>query len=136
VFLNENEIKLGDLGLARELDDIANDNRIAGTTIYMAPELVHGKEAYTAKIDIWAYGCVLYEIVCLKSAFSPLSENVFADILNLAPALPTDLSTIYPTRQFSCIRNILDDSLMKKVPTERASANFLLRTLSASNDDF
>jgi serine/threonine protein kinase len=127
---------LGDLGLAREICDITNDNKLTGTTIYMAPELVDGEEAYTAKIDIWAFGCVLYEIVCLKSAFTLYDKpkKIFDEILNKEPELPADyLSTIYATR-FPIIRNILNNSLMKKVAAKRASANFLLRILASSAD--
>src|SRR5271155_1844761 len=40
-----------------------------GTSSYRAPELVRSG-AYNNKVDIWALGCILYEIVTLRKAFS------------------------------------------------------------------
>lgn len=46
-----------------------------GTPGYRAPELVNPDDdkTFTNKVDIWAMGCILYEIVCRKKAF----ENDF-----------------------------------------------------------
>ncbi len=41
---------------------------VVGTPHYLSPELVHGR-AYDQKSDIWALGCVLYEITCLHKPF-------------------------------------------------------------------
>lgn len=48
----------------------ANTTRFArGTSSYRAPELIKtGK--FTNKVDIWALGCILYEVVTLQKAFS------------------------------------------------------------------
>jgi serine/threonine protein kinase len=40
-----------------------------GTSSYRAPELVRSG-TYNNKVDIWALGCILYEIVTLRKAFS------------------------------------------------------------------
>lgn len=40
----------------------------AGSPIYMSPEtLIHNH--YTFSSDIWALGCILYELCTLQSAF-------------------------------------------------------------------
>lgn len=39
-----------------------------GTPCYISPELCEGKP-YNQKSDIWALGCVLYELASLKRAF-------------------------------------------------------------------
>lgn len=70
VFLsNEGFLVLGDLGIARELGTEASGDALAvtviGTPLYMAPEMFEGK-AYTFSSDIWALGCVLYEL-CVGS---------------------------------------------------------------------
>jgi serine/threonine protein kinase len=43
-----------------------------GTSSYRAPELVNpdGDKKFTNKVDIWAIGCILYELVCRKKAFN------------------------------------------------------------------
>lgn len=39
-----------------------------GTPYYLSPELCEDKP-YNAKSDVWAAGCVLYELATLKRAF-------------------------------------------------------------------
>ena len=62
-------IKMGDFGLAKEL---SSQNRLAqtnvGTPFYMAPEIINEKE-YDEKSDIWALGCLIYELASLKPPF-------------------------------------------------------------------
>ena len=68
IFMNKNGVvKLGDFGIARILED--NAERISartcrtavGTPLYMSPELCTGA-SYGQKADMWALGCVLYEV--------------------------------------------------------------------------
>lgn len=42
--------------------------QVVGTPCYISPELCEGKP-YNQKSDIWALGCVLYELASLKRAF-------------------------------------------------------------------
>jgi serine/threonine protein kinase len=39
-----------------------------GTPYYLSPELCEGKR-YNHKSDVWALGCVLYELATFKHAF-------------------------------------------------------------------
>jgi hypothetical protein len=40
-----------------------------GTTSYRAPELLEEPGNFTNKVDIWAMGCILYELVMARRAF-------------------------------------------------------------------
>ena len=40
-----------------------------GTDVYIAPE-IHGSMPYNEKADVWALGCILYELATLQPAFS------------------------------------------------------------------
>jgi eukaryotic-like serine/threonine-protein kinase len=64
---------------------------ILGTFHYMAPEQVEGREA-DARSDIWAFGCVLYEMLTGRRAFDGATPaSLIAAILERPPA-PIDLA--------------------------------------------
>ena len=89
-------VKLLDFGLAkqrvRELgpDDVTGaaltkEGNITGTLQYMSPEQLNGKEA-DARSDIFAFGCVLYEMLSGKKAFSgSTTASVIAAIMEREP---------------------------------------------------
>ncbi|KAH7711626.1 Ulk1 protein [Aphelenchoides avenae] len=73
-------LKLADFGLARFLDDSTkiseSPQSLCGTLAYVAPEILrawtsgrcYGK--YTAKVDLWSIGMILYE--CLTGELADL----------------------------------------------------------------
>lgn len=71
IFLTgNNTVKLGDFGISKVLE---NTNQAAmtvvGTPYYMSPEVCQN-HPYTFKSDVWALGCILYELCTLKHAFA------------------------------------------------------------------
>ncbi|PRP84487.1 Protein kinase domain containing protein [Planoprotostelium fungivorum] len=74
VFLDsEQNIKLGDFGLARVLGVDSFANTFVGTPYYMSPEQVVG-EPYNEKCDIWALGCLVYELATLHPPFEAVTQ--------------------------------------------------------------
>eukprot|EP00854_Cymbomonas_tetramitiformis_P026524 gene26524-32557_t len=62
-------VKLGDFGVSRAMGtQTCALKTVVGTPYYMSPELVQGTP-YNSKSDVWALGCVLYELITLKKAF-------------------------------------------------------------------
>lgn len=62
-------VKIGDFGIAKILStEINAANTLVGTPNYMSPEACEQKP-YTNKSDIWALGCVIYELCALKLPF-------------------------------------------------------------------
>ncbi|KAJ8290465.1 hypothetical protein GJAV_G00013180 [Gymnothorax javanicus] len=70
IFLTKtNLIKLGDYGLAKKLgSQLSMAESFVGTPYYMSPELCQGVK-YSFKSDIWAVGCVLFELLTLTRTF-------------------------------------------------------------------
>jgi len=68
--LSENDkITITDFGLAKLKETNCSQMlSVVGTMFYSCPEIVKN-EPYTDKADIWALGCVLYEICCLEPPF-------------------------------------------------------------------
>lgn len=63
------QIRLGDFGIAKVLENTKDfANTCIGTPYYMSPELFKNKP-YSYKSDVWALGCVLYEMCNLRHAF-------------------------------------------------------------------
>eukprot|EP01064_Diplonema_japonicum_P032832 TRINITY_DN6293_c4_g1_i1.p1 TRINITY_DN6293_c4_g1~~TRINITY_DN6293_c4_g1_i1.p1 ORF type:complete len:247 (+),score=61.58 TRINITY_DN6293_c4_g1_i1:90-743(+) len=63
-------IKIGDFGIARELNNTFDQaHTFVGTPYYLSPELVQEKP-YDTRSDIWALGVVLYEMMALKHPFN------------------------------------------------------------------
>ena len=76
IFVNDNgDYKLGDFGVARQLERTATFMSKKGTYNYMAPEVYRG-ERYGAQADIYSLGLVLYRLLndkCLP--FLPPAQN-------------------------------------------------------------
>ena len=77
IFINrEYKIKIGDFGISKQLSD---HTKVAytqiGTEFYYAPEILENKN-YDNKVDIWALGCIIYELCALKKCFNSRNEII------------------------------------------------------------
>ncbi len=91
---SEQNIKMGDFGLAKELNSqstLARTN--VGTPFYMAPEIINEKD-YDEKSDIWSLGCLLYELAALKPPFEAQNAVTLAMRINAGrfPRIPSKYS--------------------------------------------
>jgi calcium-dependent protein kinase len=75
----DKQVKLIDFGLARNgLND--EDQQICGTPYYMAPEMIT-RAGYSAKIDVWSMGVMLYFLVTGQMPFTGHTQKeLFAKI--------------------------------------------------------
>jgi serine/threonine protein kinase/Tol biopolymer transport system component len=120
VMLTKSGVKLLDFGLAKAMapagpagsltalptqQGLTQEGAILGTFQYMAPEQLEGKEA-DGRTDIFAFGCVLYEMATGKKAFSGASQaslisaimqNDPPPISSLQPMTPPTLDRIVKT---------------------------------------
>ncbi|MEZ4241687.1 MAG: serine/threonine-protein kinase [Myxococcota bacterium] len=69
--------KVTDFGLVKSLYDQRGDTLAGmslGTPEYMSPEQIRDASDLDARADMWALGCVLYELVCHRRAFSGVDK--------------------------------------------------------------
>jgi serine/threonine-protein kinase len=113
VMLTRSGVKLLDFGLARlhrapgpSGETVTatgfGEGVLAGTLPYMAPEQLEGREA-DARTDIWAVGCVLFEMLAGRRAFegdsqarliAAIEKDETPSIAKHRPGLPTALDRL------------------------------------------
>ena len=113
---SDGTVKVLDFGLAKAMEPAAGSSpslsmsptittpamtqagTILGTAAYMSPEQARGKRM-DKRADIWAFGCVLYELLTGARAFTgETTTDVLAAVVNrepdftaLPPATPSDI---------------------------------------------
>jgi Tol biopolymer transport system component len=129
VMLTKSGAKLMDFGLARatglgapsELTSsptvaapLTAEGTILGTFQYMAPEQLEGHES-DARADLWALGCVLYEMATGKRAFEGATQaSLISSIMRDQPRAMSELSRLTPKRLERVVKQCL-----AKDPDER-----------------
>jgi eukaryotic-like serine/threonine-protein kinase len=113
----EGKVKVLDFGLAKAFDgdgaseDLSNSPTLSraatmqgvilGTAAYMSPEQARGK-GLDKRTDLWAFGCVLYELLTEKLAFQGETvTEILASVLRgepdwqaLSPATPAQIRSL------------------------------------------
>jgi Tol biopolymer transport system component len=121
---SEGKVKVLDFGLAKAFaGDVADSNPsqsptlsavatmqgvLLGTAAYMSPEQARGK-AVDKRTDIWAFGCVLYELLTGKQAFA---GDDITDILAAVVRADPDWQALPPATPVK-IRDLLRRCLQK-----------------------
>src|SRR5262249_9154439 len=113
-------VKILDFGLARALDAshataaVSGATAVFGTAAYMSPEQARGDEI-DKRSDIWAFGCVLYEMLSGRPAFRGDDvEDILAAVQNLEPdwnLLPTETPNAVGRLLRRCLEKTADRRL-------------------------
>jgi len=116
-FGQDGKLKLGDFGIALDTaaTSITAQGLMVGSYLYMSPEQITGEKAIDYRSDLYALGCVLFEMI---SGFAPYEGDNFAQILQQQlNKIPPPLASIVPR----CPRPISDVAarLMEKDPGKR-----------------
>ncbi|KAM3912377.1 uncharacterized protein RB166_020849 [Leptodactylus fuscus] len=112
-------IRLGDFGISKVMNNTLDmASTCVGTPYYLSPELCQDIP-YSSKSDIWALGCVLYEMCALKPAFD--ATNLISLFYKIVKGDYLPLPDCYSAALHFLVKTILD-----KCPETRPSASGLL----------
>ncbi len=84
----DGKLRLGDFGIARDNDATAltASGSTVGTHAYMAPEQITGKQPISNKTDLYALGCVLFEMLTGHPPFkAPAQMELLLKHINEPP---------------------------------------------------
>jgi len=138
-FLHNGTLQMGDFGIAKVLSStLACARTQIGTPYYLSPEVCQEKP-YSWASDIWAMGCILYEMCALKvpfdapsisglvqkitrgpipttpGNFSPFTRGLCSEMLNRsANARPTPENILARPRIQAIVKEMLGDALSDK----------------------
>jgi NIMA (never in mitosis gene a)-related kinase 1/4/5 len=102
-----NKVKVGDLGVAKLLNQTQNmAHTIVGTPYYLSPELCEEKP-YNHKSDIWSLGCVLYQLCTYKHPFEAKNQGQL--LMRIVKGQYTPVSSKYSSE----LREIVNKLLLK-----------------------
>ncbi|KAH0572066.1 Kinase, NEK [Spironucleus salmonicida] len=112
--------KIGDFGVSKILNSTMECARTAiGTPYYLSPELCNN-QGYNNKSDVWALGCILYELCTLNHTFE--AANMKMLIVKILEGKYTPISSKYS-------QNMRDlcTAMLQKDPKKRPSVNTILK---------
>lgn len=141
VMLTKSGAKLMDFGLARAIMSehpssssgvtmtaphspsadrpLTAEGTIVGTFMYMSPEQLEGKDA-DARSDLWALGCVIYEMVTGKKAFEGKSQaSLIGAIMNSEPRAMSELAPLTPPALQHTVKSCLAKDPEERIQTAR-----------------
>ena len=119
--LGNGRLVLGDLGISKVLEGTMDFAKTCiGTPYYMSPELFKN-QPYNHKSDVWAVGCILYELCTLKHAFDANSLNGLSSKILRGYYPPVD-------KKFSSATRELVKTMLSLHPSQRPSIHEVLRS--------
>ncbi|MEO8295544.1 MAG: serine/threonine-protein kinase, partial [Gemmatimonadota bacterium] len=132
ILLTNSEAVVADFGIARAIDRSADPDALTssglavGTPAYMSPEQASAESELDGRTDVYALGCVLYEMLGGAPPFSGTSANAILarHRMDSVPSLRIVRPTVSPAVELAIMR------ALQKIPADRfASAGHFAAAL-------
>ncbi|OHT02802.1 TKL family protein kinase [Tritrichomonas foetus] len=128
---HNNRIRICDFGFSRHASDSSLMTQNIGTPHWMAPEILSTSSNYTSKIDVYAYGIVLWELATGQTPYSGMdSHYIINQVLSndTRPLMPQDVNPQMKDLITQCWDRNPDvrpsfDEIVKKFETENVMMN-------------
>ena len=145
IFLTKNlDIKIGDLGVSKKLIQTNFAKTFIGTPYYLSPEICMEKP-YNDKSDVWAIGCILYELCCFNYPFDAKSQGAL--LLKILNNEPEKIDTNFYSKDLQNMITLLlnknyelrpgcGDILKMKIILEKGKKYNLLNDIINNNEIF
>eukprot|EP01029_Cantina_marsupialis_P026945 TRINITY_DN7392_c0_g2_i1.p1 TRINITY_DN7392_c0_g2~~TRINITY_DN7392_c0_g2_i1.p1 ORF type:complete len:417 (-),score=76.20 TRINITY_DN7392_c0_g2_i1:319-1569(-) len=115
--MSSDKLTIGDLGCSKVMKQDLTRTQV-GTPYYMSPE-IWGKHAYDEKNDIWALGCIIFEMCALRPPF------LANDMPSLARQVKVATVPRIPSSYSSGLGRVVASMLVKN-PAKRANIDSIL----------
>jgi serine/threonine protein kinase len=133
----DGDLKLGDFGIARDTKsaEITASGLTVGTHAYMSPEQITGDRTISGKTDLYALGCLLFEMLTARPPFE--GENfaqLFDQHLRRPPPRVRDIEPGCPIELDEVICQLLEKSPEDRPFNARTVQARLMRLVDRSID--
>jgi len=108
IFLTKDEkVRIGDLGVAKVLSQQNFAQTFIGTPYYLSPEICE-ERPYNEKSDVWALGCILYEMATFRHPFNANNQGALILKILRGKYTPISATTDYSADLEKIIHLLLD----------------------------
>ena len=134
IYLNHTGlIKLGDFGIALDTGatEITDQGLTVGSYLYMAPEQIRGERSISYQADLYAVGCLLFELVTGKPPYEGRNfARIFDQHLSAEPPSARECVVECPEVLDDLIRSLLSKDPDDRPINARSIQGVLAETLS------